>query len=1770
MIISLNNKIENYLPSLKWMVFLLLVFGGHSKLNAQADFSASPLKGCTPLTVAFTDLSTNAASWNWDLGNGNTSTLQNPSAIYYNPGKYTVKLTIIDKSGKTYSITKSQYVRAFKSPKANFSANPLTICLGEKITFTENSSIGDTNIVKYSWDMGDGTVLSTKSPIHQFGASGKYSVSLVVTDANGCQDKIQKIQIVTVNPKPTALFKMDSAYDCKVPTFIPFRNASVGNGLSYRWDFGDGAGSTATNPRHQYTKLGTYSPKLVVVDVNGCKDSLTLKNGLYLGPLNPDFTSDITTVCGASVIDFENKTVFNGGLKFSWDFGDGTTSSNPYPSKYYKNPGKYTVSLTVQSVFRSCSATVTKNNYITIYPKPKGKIVLSDSFPCKPPYSFTAKYEDTGKIASIQWYLEEYGRGRYKNGTANPQSFTIFNNSAYKIIAIVTNQYGCTDSFIYDLLQSSITNLEIDGNFTGCVPLIFKGQSTIASNRKITGVVWEFYDGDEYTTPTVTKLFNDTGIFNGSVTAFVYKNCFVKLDFKIHVGQKVEPKFYTEPVGEICNNSSGIYFINATQYPGFTVDSFRWIFNDEESRNSQLKIRPWMPLPKPYAKTNTWHYYDRDTGWLRPALVSYHHGCPDTATQIDSIKIKAAFAIIQLDYDICKKSNLIVRNVSTKYTQWYWQIDNKLYYTDTVVLDPLVVHTIMLKIWDDSSGCWDTATRIFFPVGPNIGTVNVLEQELCSPGYVVLEAQHSGQSLIWTINGKDTALDIDVVKFRFDTAGIYNIETNFKFSKYCDKTIKNQFIVGESNLKGSVVQPKSCLPAEITLYDSSFRPGIKHAWVLSNGDTIKVKDYNSKHTIYNSFKDTIWARLISDGSNVICEPSTVIPISVVGPGFRPRLIWQHTCSTSILKGYLDKKRLTANYTYQWEMGDGKKYTTQNITHQFVDSGYYTIKITVTDLNGCAATESLKVYFPGQRLKVRVSFTTVGTKCPPLLAHFRDTSISGTVSITKWLWDFGDGSSSVLQHPSHQYVNPGKYSIRLTITDSLGCSASRVFLYLILVPGPDGKFNFTPKTGCLPLNVIFTDSVNNQTKSKEWDFGDGVVLKGNLKSHIYDRPGRYIPAVILEDSFGCKRTIRPKDTIYVFDNPKADFNFDGQCLRDSIKFVSTSTCSDAIIQSYQWKFTPENQADTGKEVLHLFKTSKNKVELIVKSKNSCLDTFVNVFHVFEPSAEILNLKNVICLGQTWNGDVKVLSDTTINKSYWSIDGAQFSNNKLFDFKPSISKIYKIQYYVEDILGCWDTSIVGISLKVGDTIVPQEPTWRRVSVLNDISHELVWKKYPSFDFKDYVIYQDNGAGFAKINSLSNIGDTVFNVIGVDALHKSYCYKIGTTNLCDYTQKESVLKNHCTIELSGKSGLNLSQIQWNAYVGWPVERYLIYRQIDNGPFDSIGQVDGSVLKYTDTNIRCYKVHHYLVKAIEKNGLKEFSWSDTCHVKPMYLNRVNPPEMRRATVLNDQYVRVEWQQLLKNKIPLERFVMVGNTLNGSNNFQKWVINANSDSLVVADKSIDVDQTSSVYKVLGIDECGDSSVFSTISKSILLNVQLNANYFPALSWNKYLDWKEGVKEYLVERNMGQGFALVDRLSPFDTTYTDELPSLNCMPKLDYRITAIRNKVYGLDSSWYFNSVSNIQNPGVETKVFIPNAFTPNKNDLNEIFKPQGIYIFNYSMRIFNRWGEKLFDSEGCDIGWDGKYKGMIAPEGVYIYQVNVKGTDGRLYPFSGDVTLLR
>lgn len=91
--------------------------------------------------------------------------------------------------------------------------------------------------------------------------------------------------------------------------------------------------------------------------------------------------------------------------------------------------------------------------------------------------------------------------------------------------------------------------------------------------------------------------------------------------------------------------------------------------------------------------------------------------------------------------------------------------------------------------------------------------------------------------------------------------------------------------------------------------------------------------------------------------------------------------------------------------------------------------------------------------------------------------------------------------------------------------------------------------------------------------------------------------------------------------------------------------------------------------------------------------------------------------------------------------------------------------------------------------------------------------------------------------------------------------------------------------------------------------------------------------------------------------------------------------------------------------------------------------------------------------------------------------------------------------------------------------------------------------------------------------LYVPNAFTPDGNSLNDIFAPSGIQVYDYRMMIFDRWGEKIFESSAPNEGWDGKYRGTLCKEGVYVYKIEFKAINGeikrRTQTMVGHVTLL-
>jgi len=165
-----------------------------------ASFSASPTSGKAPLTVAFTDKSTEVPTkWKWSFGDGTTSTKQNPTHKYSKVGSYTVKLTATNDKGSN-TATKKDYIKVVTKPVASFSAKPTSGKAPLTVAFTDKSTEIPT---KWKWSFGDGKTSTVQNPKHQYLQEGNYKVTLTVTNAAGSNTTTKTNYIkVTTNTRP--------------------------------------------------------------------------------------------------------------------------------------------------------------------------------------------------------------------------------------------------------------------------------------------------------------------------------------------------------------------------------------------------------------------------------------------------------------------------------------------------------------------------------------------------------------------------------------------------------------------------------------------------------------------------------------------------------------------------------------------------------------------------------------------------------------------------------------------------------------------------------------------------------------------------------------------------------------------------------------------------------------------------------------------------------------------------------------------------------------------------------------------------------------------------------------------------------------------------------------------------------------------------------------------------------------------------------------------------------------------------------------------------------------------------------------------------------------------------------------------------------------------------------------------------------------------------------------------------------------------------------
>lgn len=314
------------------------------------------------LSVDFTDKSTssyNINSWYWDFGDGEISTLQNPSHTYAHSGTYYVCLTIHDDHGcsSTYchhvtidSVSQSDCHALFGFSQI---INTLTI------NFTDSSS-SQNSIIAWLWNFGDGNTSTLQNPSYTYAHPGTYFVCLTIMDNTGCHNTschhITVEQYVQNDCHAAFVFEQISN-----TLTINFTDSSSSQNLiiSWLWDFGDGSSSDLQNPTHTYSHDGNYYVCLTISDSSSCHNTTChhIMVNHFDNSCHASFTFHTDSL--ENIFNFTNTSSgTNSQTTYLWDFGDGQTSTEENPTHTYTNTGTYLVCLFIQDTTNGCSSHV--------------------------------------------------------------------------------------------------------------------------------------------------------------------------------------------------------------------------------------------------------------------------------------------------------------------------------------------------------------------------------------------------------------------------------------------------------------------------------------------------------------------------------------------------------------------------------------------------------------------------------------------------------------------------------------------------------------------------------------------------------------------------------------------------------------------------------------------------------------------------------------------------------------------------------------------------------------------------------------------------------------------------------------------------------------------------------------------------------------------------------------------------------------------------------------------------------------------------------------------------------------------------------------------------------------------------------------------------------------------------------------------------------------------------------------------------------------------
>ena len=1223
------------------LITFTFLFSIFSISQPNANFSSNKTGGCKPLAVSFTNTTTNAsaaATYSWDFGNGSTSILQNPGAIFTTEQTYTITLTVTD-NGKI-SVSKQQ-ITVYPTPAIDFTVAQSKVCIPTAASFTATGTAAN-----YYWDFGDGVVQQSSAATIQHNYSKPQTASVTLTAANnyGCTNTISKKDIVQIFSPVNVNFSADQTVLCKISDSIHFSNQSSGpSALTYLWNFGDGSQSAQPNPAHVFPAKGIYSISLTATSLEGCVVTNSQPNYVNVQSYHTDFSVP-PLICQSNSGNFN----FTGSPQPSngtW-FINGIQNYSYYNSLYYyfSQPGNDTIKLS--NTFGACKDSAIKIITIQANPVLNNFSITADN-KCGSPANYT--FSDTSN-AAIKWnWTITNNNYSWVNSTLQTVTVNYPAGGTYSASLSITNTAGCTASYQRNFSTTPPqVNISAIGNSNVCGPfsLTFSAFENSAIGDSIASYSWNFGDGTPVSVlDSPTHSYTIPGAYSITLSYVTKNGCSGNAIYG-PVYENIKPTISFSALSPVCGNSTEIFSTQLTGNAYGYSPNITWNYGDGS-----------------YSYSNQNNHSYTQAGTYTITLTANFQACGDTTiTKANYITVLPPFPAIGTPVNTCDGNRGLVtfNQTSVGATSLIWDFGDGSPTQTTPGNLSIMQHnyphtgsyTAKLTAVNGNCSLVSPATvPVLLKQNPLLtsaqnsvcanGTINVTASNFEQNPYVGISAYnvnffYSDSTLFngainWNNNYSwITNFTVSLVNFKPATTGLQLITTSYGFNCKDTSNIIPLAVLG-STAKYGILNNKNCYNTPIQFSDSStatagnsivsrnWNFGDGASYSATNGGTV-THQYTNPGTYYVTLTENDAAGCTSSTnaySNYVQlnGPKAGFSVSDMNPTITESINFYNYSNTF----------QSFNTLFTWNFGDGSPAYIGYYppAHVYLTPGTYTITLQATDtVSGCSDRTSLALTVKNFFSAFSKQSAYIGTNnCPPLLINFTNNSYNYRFVS----WDFGDGFTvDSVNNPGHIYKNPGKYIVKLTVYGPSGIIGYDTDT--INVISPAATINLSANQGCIGQQVNFTGS-SNDTQTFLWNFGDGNFKSGTLPmQYTYSSAGIFSPGLLTTSASGCTTFNSAASNVTIYPNPVINIT-PGKpidCLGSAVQINATGA------NNYTWAPTAGLSNST---ISNPFVTITGNTTYTVSGTdiNGCKNTDSVTVSVVQPFIMHVSHDTAICMG-----------------------------------------------------------------------------------------------------------------------------------------------------------------------------------------------------------------------------------------------------------------------------------------------------------------------------------------------------------------------------------------------------------------------------------------------------------------------------------------------------------------------------------------------------------